>query len=62
MREGRARARHPIALGNDVGCQWVAQYDFWRELCYFHKYAGASNACALYCATGRVRGWRGSAM
>ena len=43
----------PIALGNDVGCQWVAQYDFWRELCYFHKYAGASNACALYCATGQ---------
>ena len=43
----------PIALGNDVGCQWVAQYDFWRELCYFHKYAGASNACSLYCATGQ---------
>lgn len=43
----------PIALGNDVGCQWVAQYDFWRELCYFHKYTGASNACALYCATGQ---------
>ena len=44
----------PIALGNDVGCQWIAQYDFWRELCYFHKYAGASNACALYCATGQA--------
>ena len=43
----------PIALGNDVGCQWIAQYDFWRELCYFHKYIGASNACALYCATGQ---------
>ena len=28
-------------------------YDFRRELCYFHKYAGASNACALYCATGQ---------
>lgn len=44
----------PIALGNDVGCQWIAQYDFWRELCYFHKYTGASNACALYCATGQA--------
>ena len=44
----------PIALGNDVGCQWIAQYDFWRELCYFHKYAGASNACALHCATGQA--------
>ncbi len=40
-------------LGNDTSCQWVAQYDFWRELCYFHEYAGASNACALYCATGQ---------
>ena len=44
----------PIALGNDVGCQWIAQYDFWRELCYFHKYTGASNACALHCATGQA--------
>ena len=25
-----------------------------RELCYFHKYAGASNACALHCATGQA--------
>ena len=40
-------------LGNDTSCQWVAQYDFWRELCYFHEYAGASNACTLYCATGQ---------
>ena len=43
----------PVVLGNDTSCQWVAQYDFWRELCYFHEYAGASNACALYCATGQ---------
>ena len=20
----------PVVLGNDVGCQWIAQYDFWR--------------------------------
>ena len=44
----------PVVLGNDTSCQWVAQYDFWRELCYFHEYAGASNACALYCATGQA--------
>ena len=44
----------PVALGNDVGCPWITQYDFWRELCYFHKYTGASNACALYCATGQA--------
>ena len=43
----------PVVLGNDVGCPWITQYDFWRELCYFHEYAGASNACALYCATGQ---------
>lgn len=41
----------PIALGNDVGCPWITQYDFWRELCYFHKFVGASNALALHCAT-----------
>ncbi len=41
----------PVALGNDVGCPWVTQYDFFRELVYFHKYAGVSNAFALYTAT-----------
>lgn len=41
----------PVALGNDVGCPWIAQYDFWRELVYFHKYVGASNALALHTAT-----------
>ena len=41
----------PVALGNDVGCPWVSQYDFWRELVYFHNYAGASNQFALYTAT-----------
>lgn len=43
----------PIVLGNDVGCPWITQYDFWRELYYFHKYVGVSNAFALYTATGR---------
>ena len=41
----------PVALGNDVGCPWITQYDFWRELFYFHKYTGVSNAFALYTAT-----------
>ena len=21
----------PVVLGNDVGCPWITQYDFWRE-------------------------------
>ena len=41
----------PVGLGNDVGCPYVTQYDFWRELCYFHKYCGVSNQFALYTAT-----------
>ena len=43
----------PVVLGNDVGCPWITQYDFWRELFYFHKYTGVSNAFALYTATSR---------
>ena len=43
----------PVVLGNDVGCPWITQYDFWRELYYFHKYVGVSNAVALYTATCR---------
>ena len=43
----------PVVLGNDVGCPWITQYDFWRELYYFHKFVGVSNAFALYTATGR---------
>lgn len=43
----------PLVLGNDVGCPWITQYDFWRELYYFHKYVGVSNAFALYTATKR---------
>jgi len=41
----------PVALGNDVGCPWVTQYDFWRELVYFKNYTGVSNAFAIYTAT-----------
>ena len=41
----------PVGLGTDVGCPYITQYDFWRELCYFHKYCGVSNRFALYTAT-----------
>lgn len=41
----------PVALGNDVGCPWISQYDFWRELVYFHNYVGVSQQFALYTAT-----------
>lgn len=43
----------PVLLGNDVGCPWITQYDFWRELYYFHKYVGVFNTFALYTATCR---------
>lgn len=41
----------PVALGNDVGCPYITQYDFWRELYYFSRYVGVSNAFALHTAT-----------
>lgn len=43
----------PVVLGNDVGCPWITQYDFWRELYYFAKYVGVDNRFALYTATAR---------
>ena len=41
----------PVGLGNDVGCPFVLHYNFWRELCYYHKYTGASNSDTLHAAT-----------
>ncbi len=41
----------PVGLGNDVGCPFVVHYNYWRELCYFHKYIGVSNQETLYTAT-----------
>ena len=41
----------PVALGNDVCCPWITQYDFWRELVYFCKFIGVSEAFALHSAT-----------
>ncbi|SHJ55300.1 amidohydrolase family protein [Hespellia stercorisuis] len=43
----------PVGLGTDTGCPYVTQYDMWRELNYFHKYCGVSNAFALYTGTKR---------
>lgn len=43
----------PVGLGTDTGCPYTTQYDMWRELYYFHKFCGVSNAFALYTATKR---------
>ncbi len=43
----------PVGLGTDTGCPFVTHYDMWRELAYFHKFCGVSNAFALYTATKR---------
>lgn len=42
----------PVGLGTDTGCPYTTQYDMWRELHYFHKFCGVTNAFALYTATG----------
>lgn len=42
---------YPVGLGTDTACPFVTHYDMWRELCYFKKYAGVSNAFALHTAT-----------
>ena len=41
----------PVGLGTDTGCPYITHYDMWRELHYYHKYCGVSNAFALYSAT-----------
>ncbi len=41
----------PVGLGTDTGCPFITHYDMWRELNYFVKYCGVSNAFALYTAT-----------
>ena len=40
-----------MGLGTDTGCPYITHYDMWRELVYFHKYCGVSNAFALHTAT-----------
>lgn len=41
----------PVGLGTDSSCPYVTQYDMWREVAYFAKYVGVSNAFALHAAT-----------
>ena len=43
----------PVGLGTDTGCPYTTQYNMWREVYFFHKYCGVSNAFALYTATAR---------
>ena len=43
----------PVGLGTDTGCPYITHYDMWREVYYFHKFCGVSNAFALYTATKR---------
>ena len=42
----------PVGLGTDTGCPYITHY-MWREVNYFHKFCGVSNAFALYTATMR---------
>lgn len=41
----------PVGLGTDTGCPYITHYDMWREIYYFAKYCGVSNAFALYAGT-----------
>ena len=41
----------PVGLGTDTGCPYFTHYDMWREVNYFKKYCGVSNAFALHTAT-----------
>lgn len=41
----------PVGLGTDTACPFVTHYDMWRELAYFKKYVGVTNAFALHTAT-----------
>lgn len=40
-----------VGLGTDTGCPYITHYDMWREVNYFHKFCGVSNAFALHTAT-----------
>ena len=41
----------PVGLGTDTGCPHITHYDMWREVYYFHKFCGVTNAFALHTAT-----------
>lgn len=44
------KAGIPVGLGNDAGCPFISQYNFWRELVLFAKYCSVTNRYALYTA------------
>lgn len=41
----------PVGLGSDVGCPFITNYNFWRELCYVKKYLDLPEKQILYLAT-----------
>ncbi len=41
----------PVGLGSDVGCPFITNYNFWRELCYVKKYLNLPEQQILYLAT-----------
>ncbi len=41
----------PVGLGNDVGCPFITQYNFWRELQFFADYCNITPSFALHTAT-----------
>ena len=49
--KGCLEAGVPVGLGTDTGCPYITHYDMWREVNYFHKFCGVSNAFALHTAT-----------
>lgn len=40
-----------VGIGTDSGCAYVSHYDMWREVVYFQRFTGVSNAFALHTAT-----------
>lgn len=40
-----------VGLGTDTGCPYITHYNMWREVYFFHRLCGASNAFALHTAT-----------
>lgn len=41
----------PVGIGTDASCPYVTHYSLWRELCFFAKFCGVSNADALHMVT-----------
>ncbi|WP_067536199.1 amidohydrolase family protein [Emergencia timonensis] len=41
----------PVGLGTDASCPYITHYALWREVYYFAKFCGVSNAFALHTVT-----------